>query len=142
MTQPYSIEFASAEYQSWLAALKDRAMLQTHNQAQAMFRSVIHCLRRHMSTDAVLDFADALPPLPRGIFLAGWRPAEPQPLPTVEAFVAGILVDLAPHHVPPETIAADVFAVLADKSTSQAAAVMRSSLPDTLKGLWPEPSPQ
>jgi uncharacterized protein (DUF2267 family) len=42
-------------------------MLQTQNQNQAMLRSVLHNVRRRMTTEQVLTFADALPPLPRGI---------------------------------------------------------------------------
>ncbi|HOV04247.1 MAG TPA: DUF2267 domain-containing protein, partial [Kaistiaceae bacterium] len=76
MTQPYDVEFASGEYQSWLADLKVRAMLQTHNQAQAMMRSVLAMFRRHMPTADVLDFADALPALPRGIFIGGYEVTE------------------------------------------------------------------
>jgi hypothetical protein len=38
-------------------------MLQTHDQSQAMLRSVLHNVRRRMTTEQVLTFADALPPL-------------------------------------------------------------------------------
>jgi len=80
MTQPAEVEFASQQFQDWLTALKTRALLQTHNQSQAIMRAVLAELRRYMSTDQVLDFADALPPLPRGIFLERWRPADAMPL--------------------------------------------------------------
>ncbi len=114
MTQPYNVLCASKLFQQWLTALKDRAILQTHNQSQAIFRSVFHCLRRHMTIEQVLAFADALPPLPRGIFIAGWRPSDPAPLRSASEFLQEIMNDLAPHVIPPETIVADVFAVLAD----------------------------
>jgi uncharacterized protein (DUF2267 family) len=56
--------------------LKERALHATHNQAQAMFRAVFYGLRRHMTTEQLLNFADVLPPLPRAIFFEGWRPTE------------------------------------------------------------------
>ena len=46
MTQPYDVPHASEQYQDWLQALKERAMLQTHNQSQAMFWAVFHELRK------------------------------------------------------------------------------------------------
>lgn len=137
MTQPYDILQASKLFQDWLTALKQRALLQTHNQSQAMFRAVLHRLRRHMTSAQVLDFADALPPLPRGIFIEGWRPAEPEPLTSAQAFTAEVVTALAPHHVPPDTIVPDVFAVLAEHTEPNAAATMRVQLPDPLKPLWP-----
>jgi uncharacterized protein (DUF2267 family) len=136
MTQPYDILQASTLFQDWLTALKQRALLQTHNQSQAMFRAVLHCLRRHMTTEQVLNFADALPPLPRGIFIEGWRPAEPKPLASAQGFTAEVVTVLAPHHVPPDTIVADVFAVLAEHAEPNAAETMQAQLPAPLQPLW------
>jgi hypothetical protein len=33
MTQPYDVVHASKQFQDWLLALKERAMLQIHNQS-------------------------------------------------------------------------------------------------------------
>lgn len=101
-----------------------------------MFRAVLHRLRRHMTSAQVLDFADVLPPLPRGIFIERWRPAEPEPLTSEQAFIAEVVTALAPHHVPPDTIIADVFAVLAEHTEPNAANTMQAQLPDPLKPLW------
>src|SRR5664279_4784581 len=108
MTQPRDVIFASKLFQDWLEALKQRALLQTHNQSYAMFRAVLHALRRHMTTAQVLNFADALPPLPRGIFIEDWRPAEPLPVKSAKDFIRDVIKDLAPHHVPPDSIVKDV----------------------------------
>jgi uncharacterized protein (DUF2267 family) len=54
-----------------------------------------------------------LPTLPRGIFIEGWRPADPAPLASADDFLQAVVVDLSPHRVPPASIVADVFAVLA-----------------------------
>jgi uncharacterized protein (DUF2267 family) len=137
MTQPYDVVHASKLFQDWLAALKDRALLQTHNQSQAMFRAVLHQMRRHMTTAQVLAFADALPPLPRGIFLEGWRPASPVPLASPREFSAEVVQSLSAHHSPPNSIVSDVFGVLAERSEPQNAQLMRQHLPEALRSLWP-----
>lgn len=138
MTQPREVLFASKLFQDWMDALKQRALLQTHNQSQAMFRAVLHALRRHMTTAQVLNFADALPPLPRGIFIEGWRPAKPLPVTSANDFIKDVIKDLAPHHVPPASIVADVFAVLAERSYTRSVPIMREQIPEPLKPLWPQ----
>lgn len=138
MTQPAEVEFASQQFQDWLTALKTRAMLQTHNQSQAIMRAVLAELRRHMTTDQVLDFADALPPLPRGIFLERWRPAEAVPLPSAADFTASVVRRLSPHVIPPDSVAGDVLAVLAAHAGPRNGAVMRAALPEALRPLWPD----
>lgn len=138
MTQPAEVEFASQQFQDWLTALKTRALLQTHNQSQAIMRAVLAELRRYMSTDQVLDFADALPPLPRGIFLERWRPADAMPLASAADFTAGVVRRLSPHVIPPDSVAGDVLAVLAAHVSARNGAVMRAALPEALRPLWPD----
>jgi uncharacterized protein (DUF2267 family) len=137
MTQPYDVEFASEQFQEWLSALKDRAMLATHNQSQAMFRAVLQRLRRYLTTEQTLAFADALPPLPRGIFLEGWRPADSLPLASAQDLTTDVTDFLSAHHAPPDSIVSDVFAVLAEHAEPRIAKLMREQLPEQLKPLWP-----
>jgi uncharacterized protein (DUF2267 family) len=137
MTQPYEIVHASKLFQEWLTALKEKAMLATHNQSQAMFRSVLHNLRRHMTTQQVLAFADALPPLPRGIFIEGWRPADPPSAGSANDLLREVVKDLAAHHVAPDSIVADVFAVLREHSDEQTAKTMKEQIPEPIRSLWP-----
>ena len=138
MTQPAEVEFASQQFQDWLTALKTRALLQTHNQSQAIMRAVLAELRRYMSTDQVLDFADALPPLPRGIFLERWRPADAMPLASAADFTVGVVRRLSPHVIPLDSVAGDVLAVLAAHVSARNGAVMRAALPEALRPLWPD----
>jgi len=135
VTQPADIVDASVRYQAWLAALKDRAMLQTHNQAQAMMRAVLLALRRHMTADNVFAFADALPPLPRGIFVEGWRPTEVPTDTSPTALLAEVTRMLAPHHVPPDTIVEDALAVIGGGVGSAQMASIHAALPDGLRPL-------
>lgn len=140
MTQPFDVLYASRQYQDWLADLKARAMLATHNQAQAMFRAVLHGLRRTMTTDQTLNFADALPPLRRGIFLEGWRPSSAQASPKADDVLRDVVQDLSAHHAPPDTIVTDVIAVLAAHLEMPDAARACAQLPPPLRDLCPDPS--
>ncbi|MBA8902880.1 MULTISPECIES: DUF2267 domain-containing protein [unclassified Phyllobacterium] len=138
MTQPQDIVHASKQFQDWLTALKQQADFSTHNQSFASMRSVLHAIRRHMDMEAVLTFADALPPLPRGLFIEGWRPAPAQPLESEQALVRAVYKDLTAHHSPPDTIVRDVIKVLAAHLDAHAATVARVQLPAVLRPLWPQ----
>ena len=102
-----------------------------------MFRAVLHELRRHLTPEQTLTFADALPPLPRGIFIEGWRPVDPRPMVSASEFLHDVIESMSPHHVPPPSIVKDVFAVLAELSEPANARAMREQLPSQLKPLWP-----
>jgi uncharacterized protein (DUF2267 family) len=138
MTQPYDVEFASQQYQAWLSALKAKAALVTHNQSQAMMRAVMHELRRSLDMRSVLTIANALPALPRGIFIEGWSADDvPESPATAEAFQARVAKALESHHTPPETIVEDVFAVWAENLDKQERAAIAGALPTALRPLWP-----
>jgi uncharacterized protein (DUF2267 family) len=138
MTQPYDVEFASQQYQSWLAALKERASLVTHNQSQAMMRAVMHELRRSLDTRSILAIANALPVLPRGIFIDGWSADDvPEPVASAEAFLARVTKALESHHTPPETIVEDVFAVWSENLGKREREEIGGALPEALRPLWP-----
>jgi uncharacterized protein (DUF2267 family) len=138
MTQPDDVKHATERYQEWLAALKDRASLATHNQSQALMRAVMHALRASVSPEAALRIANALPALPRGIFLDGWTLDAPwAPPASAEAFHRDVHDRIREHHTPPPTITADVFAVWARALGPIAAATIHSALPEVLKPLWP-----
>lgn len=138
MTQPYDVEFASEQYQKWLVALKDKAMLATLNQAQAMMRAVMVELRDSLSDGDALAIANALPPLARGIMLEGWAPGvEKNVLDTPEAFHRRLVARLEPHQPPPDDLAAAVFAVWRDALAPQKAKAVYAHLPAALRPLWP-----
>jgi uncharacterized protein (DUF2267 family) len=137
MTQPYGVPHASKLFQDWLTTLKGRAMLQTHNQSKAMLRSVLHNVRRHMTTEQVMTFADALPPLPRGIFIGGLAANRSATHRLSERLSARSYAGLVAASCPPDSIVADVFAVLAEHSEPRAARTMKKQLPEQLRPLWP-----
>jgi uncharacterized protein (DUF2267 family) len=138
MTQPSEIVHASKHFQEWLTALKARAMIETHNQSYACMRGVLHALRQHMETEQVLAFADALPPLPRGLFIEGWRPGAAQPLKSEHALPDEIYRSLTAHHSPPKGIVRDVLLVLFEKLDAHSAKIIHAQLPKVLQPLWPQ----
>lgn len=139
MTMPPEVALASKHFYEWLGELKERAFLQTHSQGYAMLRGVLHELRDHLTVAQTIAFADALPPLVRGIFYERWQPTdEPPPVRDSQEFLDAVIRRLAPHRIPPDSIVSDVFAVLAHRSEPYANRQMRSQLPDALAPLWPE----
>ncbi len=141
MTQPLDVERATELYREWLTALKTEANLQTHNQSQAMMRAVMHRLRRALAPDQVLQVANALPALPRGIFIEGWSLDETrESAETAESFFRDVHHMLRLHHAPPQTIVRDVFAVWRRFLAPEAARTIRRCLPSALTPLWPDES--
>ncbi len=136
MPMPYEVKYASQQFLEWLGDLKDVALLQTHNQCYAMLRAVLHELRDHLTVTQNIAFADALPPLVRGIYYEGWSPLDPPRSTDVQEFIDAVFRRLAPHHVPPDGIVFDVFTVLVRRSELVNATVMRRQLPEALAPLW------
>ena len=137
MTQPHDVLFASQQYQQWLAALKDKAMLATHNQAQAMMRAVLQELRDSVSDEDALAIANALPALPRGIMLEGWRLGRKKHVvASREAFQAALERRLGAHSPPPDDLTEAAFAVLGKALGRPAGEAVCGVLPAALQPLW------
>ncbi|WP_428407829.1 DUF2267 domain-containing protein [Hyphococcus sp.] len=138
MTQPYDVEFASEQYQKWLVALKEKAMLATLNQAQAMMRAVMEELRDSVSDEDALAIANALPALARGIMLEGWALGAPKhSVASPEDFHRRLCGNLKEHHAPPEDLAEAVFAVWRETLPPQKVRAINENLPAALRPLWP-----
>ena len=139
MTQPLDVERATELYRDWLTALKAEANLQTHNQSQAMMRAVMHRLRKALAPEQVLQVANALPALPRDIFIEGWSIDEiRESADTADAVFRDVHHMLRLHHAPPQTIVRDVFAVWRRFLAPGSARTIRSCLPPALTPLWPD----
>jgi len=138
MTQPYDVEFASKQYQEWLVALKEKAMLATLNQAQAMMRAVMAELRDSVPDEDALAIANALPALARGIMLEGWRlGGAKSEIASSESFHRLLCAHLKEHHAPPDDLATAVFAVWRKKLAPEKAKAVFEKLPAALRPLWP-----
>jgi uncharacterized protein (DUF2267 family) len=137
MPMPPEIAQASTQFMELLGALKARAWLQTHNQCYAMLRAVLHEFRGFMTVHQAIAFAAALPPVARAIFVEHWRldDAPPRP-PSPEDFTEAVVRRLSPHHIPPDSIVGDVFAVLAPRCDPAQIGPAIEALPARLQKLW------
>lgn len=139
MTQPHDVVFASQQYQQWLGALKDKAMLATHNQAQAMMRAVMEELRDCVCDEDALGIANALPALARGIMLENWRLGEEKnKIASADEFHRRLCDNLKDHHAPPDDLAASAFAVWREGLSPEKARALFERLPAALRPLWPQ----
>jgi uncharacterized protein (DUF2267 family) len=139
MPMPPEIAQASVQFMDLLGALKERAWLQTHNQCYAMLRAVLHEFRQYLTVRQAIAVADALPAVTRAIFVEDWAPCDEPPAPPApEEFTAAVVRRLSPHHVPPDSIVADVFAVLAPRCNAARLGPAVDALPSELRNLWRE----
>ena len=137
MTQPHDVEFASEQYQKWLVALKEAAMLATLNQSQAMMRAVMEELRDSVSDEDALVIANALPALARGVMLEGWTlGAGKHNVASRAEFYDRLVSRLEPHQPPPEDIAEAVFSVWRRELPPHKANLVVEKLPAALRPLW------
>ena len=140
MTMPQEIELASKQFGDLLGELKQRALLETRNQCYAMMGAVLHEFRDHLSTAQAIAFADGLPPLVCAIFVTAWRPGdEPVAFTSRQAFSDAVVRRLSPHHFPPASLVADVFALLAPRLDSARSAAVIDELPNGLRELFAGP---
>jgi uncharacterized protein (DUF2267 family) len=104
MTQPIDVERATERYREWLVALKEEASLATINESQAMMHAVMIQLRKALTQEQVLKMANALPALPRGIFIEGWSLDEkPESRTSADALFQGVHAQIQQHHAPPKS---------------------------------------
>jgi len=137
MPMPPEIAQASVQFMELLGALKERAYLQTHNQCYAMLRAVLHEYRDFMTVEQAVAFAGALPAVARAIFIEDWKPSDTPPAPPEpEAFTRSVVRRLSPHHIPPDSIAGDVFAVLSPRCNQARLSSAIKALPAELQAIW------
>jgi uncharacterized protein (DUF2267 family) len=136
MTVPQDVSYASEQFREWLLELKQRALLGSTNQGYAMLLAMLQELRDRSSIDDALRFADALPPLVRGIMLDHWHPAGAGTPTTRRLFLGAVKERLEPHQPPPDSIVDDVLAVLAHRTHSVVLPVLTEHLPPELQAQW------
>ncbi|HEX9290823.1 MAG TPA: DUF2267 domain-containing protein [Anaeromyxobacteraceae bacterium] len=135
MTVPQDVTYASQQLQEWLLDLKQRALLGSTNGSYAMLRAVLHEARDRLLIDDALRFADALPPLVRGIMLESWHPLDAIPS-TRPPVLDAVKARLEPHHPPPESIVEDVLAVLAHRTHPHLLHAIAEHLPPEFQSQW------
>lgn len=78
MTVPIDYRRASAEFDHFVADLRDELDLATTHQAWGVLLGVLDTFSRRLTTDEAVAFAHALPPLLRAAFIAETRPDRPR----------------------------------------------------------------
>lgn len=76
MTIPLDYQTATAGFDRFLAAARDRAGLATRNQTYTMVDGVFRTFRRRLTVEQAIAFAGLLPPVLRAIFVADWDLAD------------------------------------------------------------------
>ena len=123
MTVPMEYRTATKDFEAFLADVKQQAMVATHNQAYAMTRAVLHVFRDRLTVGEGLEFAQALPPVLRAIFVEGWQPpGSPRPFPDRDQLTREVLSVREAHNTAPASAIGDV-----------AAALRRHADPDALR---------
>ncbi|HEX7488995.1 MAG TPA: DUF2267 domain-containing protein, partial [Anaeromyxobacteraceae bacterium] len=135
MPTPQDVAYASQQFQDWLLDLRSRALLGSTHQAYAMLRAVLHEIRDRLQVDDALRFADALPPLVRGIMLERWRPPGAAPA-TRPPFLDAVKSRLEPHTPPPDSVVEDVLTVLAQRTQPNLLSTLSEHMPVELQPQW------
>jgi uncharacterized protein (DUF2267 family) len=137
MTIPRDIHLASQLLADWLGELKQRLLLQTHNQSFAMLRGVLIELREQLDIAAIAVIGNALPPLVRGIFYHAFDPSSARrPAASAAAFEEAVVTRLLPHQIAPDGLCPAVFAIIREKVEPHEAAAIRAVLPASLLPIW------
>ena len=103
MPMPSTYRLASKEWSAILADAKDRMNLVSDNSAYTAIDAVLQVFRRRLSAQEGLDFASALPVVPRGIFVKDWQVAnDPPPFGSRAALTAEAKAVRPNHNLTPD----------------------------------------
>lgn len=139
MAHPYDVERASGLHMEWCRDLAERMGVRTTHQSAPQMRAVMHELRCSLSDACVLDVANALPALERGIFLEGWCLGElKHKISDADDFRNRVYQRVRAHHFYVPSLVSDVFWLWSQKLEPHRAERIRTCLPNALLPLWPE----
>lgn len=137
MPIPMELQHASDDFERFLADARDGSGLATRNQTYTMVEGVLRSFRRRLAVQQALDFADALPPLLRAIFVSRWDIAEPV-LPFADrATLTREVQALRQHHnFAPDTCLVEVARALRRQVDAEAFDRVLATLPDGAADFW------
>jgi uncharacterized protein (DUF2267 family) len=100
---PWTYRHASKEWSAILDDAKERMSLDSDNMAYTAIDAVFQVFRRRLTAQQGLDFASALPALPRAIFVSAWNVTEgPVPFASRAALIAEVKLVRANHNLTPD----------------------------------------
>lgn len=109
MPLPKQYLTASADFERYIEAMRERTMIDSRNVLYTTTQAVFQVFRRRVSTADALAFANALPPVLCAMFVSDWNVDEPQRSFADQANMTREVGDLRRHHnFTTETSIADV----------------------------------
>jgi len=137
MAHPYDVERASDLHVAWCRDLAQRMDVRTTHQSGPQMRAVMRELRRSMSPECVIEVANQLPALERGIFFEDWSLDEPkQPVLTAEEFAERVYARVSAHHFRVPSLVGDVFWLWHKHLEPAKSQRIYECLPEPLRTVW------
>lgn len=142
MTIPSAYRRATQDFEKFLEDLLAISSLATSNQCYTQTRAVFLVFRSHVEPQMALDFANALPPVLRAIFIEDWNLASPvTPMPGKEKLRAEVKAIREAHNFSTDTAIAEVAVALRQNMNESDYDLMLKSLPSEAATYWKVESP-
>ena len=137
MTIPSAYRSATQDFEKFLEDLLAISSLATSNQCYTQIRSVFLVFRSHVEPQVALDFANALPPILRAIFIEDWNLASPvTPMPGKEKLRAEVKAIREAHNFSTDTAIAEVALALHRNMNELDYNLMLKNLPAEAATYW------
>ena len=134
---PFAYRSATKDFEKFLEDLKVISGLTTSNQCYTETRAVFLVFRSHVAQQVALDFANALPPVLRAIFMEDWNLAIPvTPMPGKEKLLAEVKAIREGHNFSTDTAIADVALALRQNMNELDYDLMLQNLPAEAERFW------
>ncbi len=126
----------------WLNQLMEALDWNERHRAYAALRVVLHEIRDRLPVEEAAHLSAQLPMLVRGLYFEGWRPGRAKrPDRSLESFLAAIDETFSGDpEADADTIACAVFGVISSRVSAGEVQDVRSTLPEAVRRLWPEPA--
>ena len=142
MPMPFAYRSASADFEKFIEDLLAISSLATSNQCYTQTRSVFLVFRSHVEPQVALDFANALPPVLRAIFIEDWNLTSPvTPIPDKEKLLAEVKAVREAHNFSTDTAIADVALALRRNMNELDYDLMLQKLPAEVAQFWKMETP-
>lgn len=137
MPMPMEYRTAQRDFDAFMVALRDRSGLTFTHQTYTMLEAVFLAFRRRLAPRDVVLFADALPPVLRGLFLTAWDPEQgPCPMGTPQEWIADVKALRPDHNLSPPSSISDVGSALREALGETAFSDLLSRLPEPSRAFW------
>lgn len=137
MTVPMDLQYASRDFEAFLADAREISGLTTRNQTYTMVQGVFQTFRRRLEMKQAIAFANVLPPILRAIFVADWDVDEPKrPFGSRESMTREVQSLRGNHNFAPDSAIRDVAAALRQHVDEVAFDRVLATLPEGAADFW------